>query len=69
MREKFSEYCEVISGFAFKSKDLLREGDIPVIKIGNISNGGDVTLDDNTQYVLDDFLAINEKYHVKKMIY
>lgn len=66
MREKFSEYCEVISGFAFKSKDLLREGDIPVIKIGNISNGGDVTLDDNTQYVLDDFLAINEKYHVKK---
>lgn len=35
MREKFSEYCEVISGFAFKSKDLLREGDIPVLGILN----------------------------------
>ena len=66
MRQKFNEYCEIISGFAFKSKDLLSEGDIPVIKIGNISNGGDVILNDNTQYVTDDFWTINEKYHIKK---
>ena len=66
MREKFSEYFDVISGYAFKSADLQEEGDIPVIKIGNISNGGDIIEDNSTQYVTSDFMSVNEKYHVDK---
>ena len=38
---KLGTYCKVISGYAFKSSDWQDEG-IPVIKIGNISNGCDV---------------------------
>ena len=66
MAEKLKEYCTVISGYAFKSKDLSEGTDIPVIKIGNISNGEDVVLDDSTQYVNEEFLDIDEKYHVVK---
>ena len=33
MAEKLKEYCTVISGYAFKSKDLSEGTDIPVIKI------------------------------------
>ena len=64
--EKLGEYCKVISGFAFKSQDLSEGTDIPVIKIGNISNGKGVILDDSTQYVSKDFLSIDNKYHVTK---
>ena len=63
---KLGEYCKVISGFAFKSQDLSEGTDIPVIKIGNISNGKGVILDDSTQYVSKDFLSIDDKYHVTK---
>ena len=64
--EKLGEYCKVISGFAFKSQDLSEGTDIPVIKIGNISNGKGVILDDSTQYVSKKFLSIDDKYHVTK---
>ena len=64
--DKLSEHCEVFSGYAFKSQDLLTEGEIPVVKIGNISNGRDLILDKDTQYVDKIFLSINEKYHIKK---
>lgn len=66
MREKFKEHCDVISGYAFKSADLLDEGDIPVIKIGNISNGRDVIIDNSTQYVDETFNKISENYHIRK---
>ena len=65
MAEKLKEYCTVISGYAFKSKDLSEGTDIPVIKIGNISNGKNVVMDDLTQYVNEEFLSVNEKYHIK----
>lgn len=65
MAEKLKEYCTVISGYAFKSKDLSEGTDIPVIKIGNISNGKDVVIDDSTQYVNEEFLSVDEKYHIK----
>lgn len=64
--DKIGQHCEVFSGYAFKSQDLLTEGDIPVVKIGNISNGRDLILDKDTQYVDKIFLSINEKYHIKK---
>ena len=63
--DRFSKYCKVISGYAFKAKDLMEEGDIPVIKIGNISNGGNVNISSNTQYVDKSFLSLDTKYHVK----
>lgn len=64
--DKIGQHCEVFSGYAFKSKDLLSEGDIPVVKIGNISNGKDILIDKDTQYVDKKFLSINDKYHIKK---
>lgn len=64
--ERLSEHCEIFSGYAFKSQDLLYEGDVPVVKIGNISNGKDVLLDKDTQYVDKKFLSINDKYHIRK---
>ncbi|WP_052212352.1 restriction endonuclease subunit S [Anaerovibrio lipolyticus] len=66
MREKFCKYFDVISGYAFKSTDLKVYSDVPVIKIGNISNGADLIEDDSNQYVSKDFLKINEKYHINK---
>ena len=64
--DKLEKHCEIFSGYAFKSQDLLAEGDIPVVKIGNISNGKDVILHKDTQYVDKKFLSINEKFHIKK---
>ena len=64
--EKLGKYCKIISGYAFKSNDLSEGTEIPVIKIGNISNGNDVITDSLTQYVSSDFLSIDEKYHIKK---
>ena len=45
---------------------MKEEGDIPVIKIGNISNGQGIILDDNSQYVNVGFLSLNKKYHIAK---
>lgn len=64
--EKLGKYCKIISGYAFKSNDLSEGTEIPVIKIGNISNGDDIITDSSTQYVSSDFLSIDEKYHIKK---
>lgn len=66
MREKFYKHFDVISGYAFKSADLKDAGEIPVIKIGNISSGSNVIEDSSMQYVSNDFLKINEKYHIYK---
>ena len=63
--ERLSDYCHVISGYAFKSADLKVDGDVPVIKIGNISNGGNISINNETQYVESSFLALNPKYHIK----
>lgn len=64
--EKLGKFCKIISGYAFKSNDLSEGTEVPVIKIGNISNGNDVITDSSTQYVSRDFLSIDEKYHIKK---
>lgn len=64
--DKLGKYCKIISGYAFKSNDLSEGTDIPVIKIGNISNGNDVIIDNSIQYVSKEFLSIDKKYHVVK---
>lgn len=66
---KLGTYCKVISGYAFKSSDWQDEG-IPVIKIGNISNGCDVILDEQTQYVDDVFSkSSTQNTESKKVIF
>lgn len=66
MREKLADHCSVISGYAFKSADLKETGDIPVVKIGNISNGKAIIIDNVTQYVSSSFLSIDRKFRVNK---
>lgn len=59
---KISDYCEIIAGFAFKSKDLENQG-IPVIKIANISDDFRVKLSSTQQYFPHDMFAKKyEKY-------
>lgn len=66
MREKIGLHCEVISGYAFSTSDWKEEG-IPVVKIGNISNGEDILFNDQMQYVEESFLdKLDEKYHISK---
>lgn len=66
MREKIGLHCDVISGYAFKTSDWKTEG-VPVIKIGNISNGSDVIIDEATQYVDEEFLlSLNERFVVSR---
>lgn len=65
MVEKIGKYYDIISGFAFKSGDLKDSADIPVIKIGNISNGRSILLD-NMQFVDSSLLKVNSKYHIKR---
>ncbi len=66
MAERMGTYCTVISGYAFKSGDLAEGVDIPVIKIGNISNGNKVIVDGDTQYVDSRFLSLDKKYHINE---
>jgi len=61
IKTKIANVAKVISGYAFKSKEFMEEG-IPVIKIRNIRLGA---IDNSEiQYVSDEYLKINPKYHV-----
>lgn len=57
--EELGKYVEILSGFAFKSKDFSISG-IPVIKIKNI-NPPEVSLQD-VSYVPESFLETHSKY-------
>jgi len=45
---RLGDYCKVLGGYAFKSKDFTKEG-ILVVKIGNIQDGT-VVIDNRTNY-------------------
>ena len=60
---KLGDYIDVLSGFAFKSKDFSDSG-IPVIKIKNVSPPC-ITLDD-LSYVPEAVAFQNQKYILKK---
>lgn len=62
---KLKDVCNIISGYAFKADDLNDYGDIPVIKIGNITNKSGVLIDKNTQYVTKEFKKIDKKFYVE----
>lgn len=61
---KLGNIAKVISGYAFKSTDFLKDNGIPVIKIKNIKNG-DIDLNE-CDYVSLKYLSLNEKYHLKR---
>lgn len=66
MREKLGLHCDVISGYAFSTSDWTDFG-VPVIKIGNISNGEDVITNEQMQYVDESFIErLDKKYQVSK---
>lgn len=62
-KDKLGKYIDILSGFAFKSKDFSDKG-IPVIKIKNI-NPPCVTLNDLT-YIPYSIACQNSKYILKK---
>ena len=66
---KLKNIAKVISGYAFKSSDFIRNNGmdssgIPAIKIKNIKNG-DIDLSE-CDFVENNFLSINERYHLKR---
>lgn len=64
---KLGSFAKVISGFAFKSKDLQDDAEIPVIKIGNIKHEYVDLNITNSQFVHDLFLKkLNKKYVISK---
>ena len=66
MREKLGLHCDVISGYAFSTSDWKEDG-IPVVKIGNISNGEDILCNEQMQYVDEYFLdRLDKKYQITK---
>jgi type I restriction enzyme S subunit len=60
---KLGEIAKVISGYAFKSVDFIKDDGVPAIKIKNIKTG-EVDLTD-IDFVSEIFLSLNEKYHIK----
>lgn len=61
---KLGTVAKVISGYAFKSSDFIKEAGVPAIKIKNIKNG-DIDLSE-CDYVNENFLSLNSKYHLNK---
>jgi len=67
MREGWKEYkikdiCQIIGGYAFKSKDFKSEGDIPIVKIKSLKDNKIVI--SGGEYVDTKFLELNENYHI-----
>lgn len=58
---ELKDVCEIISGFAFKSKDFKDSG-VPVVKISNIGYGNFIWK--NQEYLPIDFLDTNNQFHV-----
>ena len=62
-KQKLGDYVEVLSGFAFKSKDFSDSG-VPVIKIKNVSPPR-ITLDD-LSYIPEAIAFQNSRYILRK---
>lgn len=59
---KIKDVCQIVGGYAFKSKDFKKEGDIPIVKIKSLK---DRKIDiSDSEFVDKSFLGLNEKYHV-----
>src|SRR5699024_6151364 len=63
--KRIGDMTDIFSGYAFKSSEFDNNGNIPVIKIGNI-NSLDVDIYNNISYVDEEtYKKIDEKYIVK----
>ncbi|EOW9409202.1 restriction endonuclease subunit S [Vibrio cholerae] len=58
--QKLEDSCGIVSGNAFKSKDLLDSGDVPVVKISNVQYGKFEVK--NQQFLPSSFLDGHKKY-------
>ncbi|RWP38537.1 MAG: hypothetical protein EOR04_26015 [Mesorhizobium sp.] len=56
--------CDVRSGFAFSSTDFRSEGPVPVVRIGDISEGA-VTLSETSRYLGEEFLGSAKQFIVE----
>ena len=59
---KIKDIAKIIGGYAFKSKDFVQNGDVPVIKIKNLKDNNLII--DNGDFISQSFLKLNEKYHI-----
>lgn len=67
MKEDWREYtidnvAKIINGYAFKSKDFISSG-IPIVKIKSLKDK--MLVIDKGDFVDEEFLKLNEKYHIK----
>lgn len=67
MRKDWKEYtigevAKIINGYAFKTKDFINSG-VPIVKIKSLKNKN-LIIDDG-DFVNEEFLKLNEKYHIK----
>lgn len=67
MKEDWREYtindvAKIINGYAFKSKDFISSG-VPIVKIKSLKDK--MLVIDNGDFVDEEFLKLNEKYHIK----
>ncbi|MEQ3530737.1 restriction endonuclease subunit S [Pseudoalteromonas sp. XMcav11-Q] len=62
--KRIGDACKIISGNAFKSKELKDEGEVPVIKISNVQYGKFEVK--NQQYLALSYLSNYESYSVKE---
>jgi type I restriction enzyme S subunit len=61
---RLSDYFEIISGYAFSSKDYLDEGGIPVCRIGDISKLNELLIDEMLR-LPEEYANDYEKYALK----
>lgn len=64
-RKALKDVCQIKSGFAFKSSDFKSQGDVPVVRIGDISDG-EITFTDRSKYVDRKFLLSCSEFRVEQ---
>lgn len=65
LRKALGEVCRIKSGFAFRSSDFRSTGDVPVVRIGDIS-GGEIIFIDGSKFLNQSFLSTASDFVVKR---
>ena len=64
-RKALGNICQIRSGFAFKSSDFRSVGDVPVVRIGDITDGA-VIFSDSSKFVDESFLSTASDFRVER---
>lgn len=64
-RVKITDVAEITNGFAFKSSNMVPNGDFQVVKMGNISQGS-FRIDNRPAFIDTPDKSIIDKYEIKK---